>query len=32
MQEETAAVHRNVRVVISDRAKSNLSLFPRSKS
>jgi len=32
MQEETAAVGRNVRVVISDRAKSNLSLFPRSKS
>jgi LPS export ABC transporter protein LptC len=32
MQEETAAVRRNVRVVISDRAKSNLSLFPRSKS
>jgi LPS export ABC transporter protein LptC len=32
MQEETAAVRRNVRVVITDRAKSNLSLFPRSKS
>jgi LPS export ABC transporter protein LptC len=32
MQEETAAVRRNVRVVISDRAKSNLSIFPRSKS
>ena len=32
MQEETAAVGRNVRVVISDRTKSNLSLFPRSKS
>lgn len=32
MQEETAAIHRNVRVVITDRAKSNLSLFPRSKS
>jgi LPS export ABC transporter protein LptC len=32
MQEETAAVGRNVRVVITDRAKSNLSLFPRSKS
>jgi LPS export ABC transporter protein LptC len=31
MQEETAAVHQNVRVVITDRAKSNLSLFPRSK-
>jgi lipopolysaccharide export system protein LptC len=32
MQEETAAVQRNVRVIISDRAKSSLSLFPRSKS
>ncbi len=32
MQEETAAIRRNVRVVITDRAKSNLSLFPRSKS
>ena len=32
IQEETAAVRRNVRVVITDRAKSNLSLFPRSKS
>jgi lipopolysaccharide export system protein LptC len=32
MQEETAAVRRNVRVVITDRAKSNLTLFPRSKS
>jgi lipopolysaccharide export system protein LptC len=32
MQDETAAVHRNVRVVITDRAKSSLSLFPRSKS
>ena len=32
MQEETAAIDRNVRVVITDRAKSNLSLFPRSKS
>ena len=32
MQEETAAVGRNVRVVITDRTKSNLSLFPRSKS
>jgi LPS export ABC transporter protein LptC len=31
MQEETAAVQRNVRVIISDRAKSSLSLFPRSK-
>lgn len=32
MQEETATVHRSVRVVITDRTKSNLSLFPRSKS
>ncbi len=32
MQEETAAVRRNVRVVITDRTKSNLALFPRSKS
>ena len=32
MQEETAAIRRNVRVVITNRAKSNLSLFPRSKS
>ena len=32
MQEETAAIGRNVRVVITDRTKSNLSLFPRSKS
>jgi LPS export ABC transporter protein LptC len=32
MQEETAAIGRNVRVVITDRSKSNLSLFPRSKS
>jgi LPS export ABC transporter protein LptC len=32
MQEETAALDRNVRVVITDRAKSNLSIFPRSKS
>jgi lipopolysaccharide export system protein LptC len=31
MQEETAAIGRNVRVVITDRAKSSLSLFPRSK-
>ncbi|HEX2500400.1 MAG TPA: LPS export ABC transporter periplasmic protein LptC [Methylomirabilota bacterium] len=31
MQEETAAIRRNVRVVITDRTKSNLSLFPRSK-
>jgi LPS export ABC transporter protein LptC len=32
MQEETAALDRNVRVVITDRTKSNLSIFPRSKS
>jgi LPS export ABC transporter protein LptC len=32
MKEETAAVQRNVRVVINDRAKSNLTIFPRSKS
>lgn len=32
MQEETAALDRKVRVVITDRTKSNLSLFPRSKS
>lgn len=32
MQDETAEIERNVRVVISDRTKSNLSLFPRSKS
>jgi len=32
MQEETAAVEGKVRVVITDRTKSNLSLFPRSKS
>ena len=31
MQEETAAIGRNVRVVITDRTKSNLALFPRSK-
>jgi LPS export ABC transporter protein LptC len=31
MQEETAAIQRNVRVVITDRTKSNLALFPRSK-
>jgi len=31
MQEETAALGRNVRVVITDRTKSNLALFPRSK-
>jgi lipopolysaccharide export system protein LptC len=32
MKEETAEVRRNVRVVINDRAKSNLAIFPRSKS
>jgi LPS export ABC transporter protein LptC len=32
MQDETAAVQRNVRVIITDRAKTSLSLFPRSKS
>jgi LPS export ABC transporter protein LptC len=32
MQEETAAVRQNVRVIITDRTKSNLSLFPRNKS
>src|SRR5262245_29095684 len=32
MQEETAALDRKVRVVISDRNKSNLAIFPRSKS
>ena len=31
MKEETAALDRNVRVVITDRTKSNLVLFPRSK-
>ena len=31
MQEETAALDRKVRVVITDRSKSNLALFPRSK-
>lgn len=31
MKEETAEVRRNVRVVINDRAKSNLAIFPRSK-
>jgi LPS export ABC transporter protein LptC len=30
MQEETAAIGKNVRVVIADRLKSNLALFPRS--
>jgi LPS export ABC transporter protein LptC len=32
MQEETAQLHKNVRVVITDRTKSNLAIFPRSKS
>jgi LPS export ABC transporter protein LptC len=32
MQDETAAIAKNVRVVITDRAKSSLSIFPRSKS
>jgi LPS export ABC transporter protein LptC len=32
MREETAALRQNVRVVITDRTKSNLALFPRSKS
>ena len=32
MQEETAALSKNVRVVITDRTKSNLAIFPRSKS
>lgn len=32
MQDETAAIQENVRVVITDRTKSNLALFPRSKS
>jgi LPS export ABC transporter protein LptC len=32
MQEETAAIRQNVRVVITDRAKSNIAIFPRSKS
>jgi len=32
MQEQTAAIQENVRVVITDRTKSNLALFPRSKS
>ncbi len=30
MQEESAAIRQNVRVVITDRVKSNLALFPRS--
>ena len=32
MQDETAGLRRNVRVVITDRTKSNLAIFPRSKS
>ena len=32
MQDETAAIQEKVRVVISDRTKSNLAIFPRSKS
>ncbi len=32
MQEETAALRQKVRVVITDRTKSNLAIFPRSKS
>jgi LPS export ABC transporter protein LptC len=32
MQEETAGLRRSVRVVITDRTKSNLAIFPRSKS
>ena len=32
MQEETAAIQEKVRVVITDKTKSNLALFPRSKS
>jgi LPS export ABC transporter protein LptC len=32
MQEETAALSQKVRVVITDRTKSNLAIFPRSKS
>jgi LPS export ABC transporter protein LptC len=31
MQEETAGLGKNVRVVITDRTKANLALFPRSK-
>jgi LPS export ABC transporter protein LptC len=31
MKDERAAVRRNVRVVINDRAKSNFAIFPRSK-
>jgi LPS export ABC transporter protein LptC len=32
MQEETAALRQKVRVVITDRTKSNLAILPRSKS
>ena len=32
MKEETAEIRRNVRVVINDRTKSNLAIFPRSKT
>ena len=32
MQEETAGLLQKVRVVITDRTKSNLAIFPRSKS
>src|SRR5262245_27813441 len=32
MQEQTATLGRSVRVVITDRTKSNLAIFPRSKS
>ena len=32
MQEETAHINKSVRVVITDRTKSNLAIFPRSKS
>jgi hypothetical protein len=30
MKEESAEIRRNVRVVINDRAKSNLAIFRRS--
>jgi LPS export ABC transporter protein LptC len=32
MREESAEIAKNVRVVITDRTKSNLAIFPRSKS
>ena len=32
MQDETAHINKSVRVVITDRNKSNLAIFPRSKS